>query len=90
MSRRYRVVRATRVIGTLFIIIAAPIFLLGVIALISPTGFSVIVSHFPPSLQEVILADMLFDWFSGSTSRAWSYILGGGLLGGVGLFLRSR
>jgi hypothetical protein len=73
-----------RVIGVLFIIIAVPIFLLGIIALISPTGFLWIASHFPEGVQDVLLSDILM----GATPRSWAYIVAGLLLGGVGFFLK--
>jgi len=82
--------RITRVIGTVFVVVATPIFLLGVLALISPTGFVAVVSRLPMGIQDAIFNDMLVGLFWGSTSYAWSYILGGGILGGVGLFLRGR
>jgi len=89
-NRRYKVMRITRVIGTVFVVVATPIFLLGVLALISPTGFVAVVSRLPMGIQDAIFNDMLVGLFWGSTSYAWSYILGGGILGGVGLFLRGR
>jgi hypothetical protein len=73
-----------RVIGVLFIIIAVPIFLLGIIALISPTGFLWIASHFPEGVQNMLLSDILM----GATPRSWAYIVAGLLLGGVGFFLK--
>jgi hypothetical protein len=73
-----------KLIGVLFIVIAIPIFLLGIIALISPTGFFWIASHLPEGIQNVLLSDILM----GSTPRSWAYIVGGLLLGGVGFFLK--
>jgi len=73
-----------RLIGVLFIVIGTPIFLLGIVALISPTGFFWIASHFPEGIQSALLVDMLM----GATPRSWAYIVGGLLLGGVGLFLK--
>jgi hypothetical protein len=75
-----------RFIGVLFIIIAVPIFLLGIIALISPTGFFWIGSHLPQGLQHMLLSDILL----GAAPRSWAYILAGLLLGGVGFFLKGR
>lgn len=73
-----------RLIGVLFIIIAIPIFLLGIIALISPTGFLWMASHFPEGIQNMLLSDFLMA----ATPRSWAYIVAGLLLGGVGFFLK--
>jgi len=73
-----------RLIGVLFIIIAIPIFLLGIIALISPTGFLWMASHFPEGIQNMLLSDFLMA----TTPRSWAYIVAGLLLGGVGFFLK--
>ena len=73
-----------RIIGVLFIIIAIPIFLLGIIALISPTGFFWIALHFPEGIQNALFVDVLM----GATPRSWAYIVAGLLLGGVGFFLK--
>ena len=73
-----------RLIGVLFIVVAIPIFLLGIVALISPTGFFWIASHLPEGIQGMLLSDILM----GATPRSWAYIVGGLLLGGVGFFLK--
>jgi hypothetical protein len=73
-----------KLIGVLFIVIGVPIFLLGIIALISPTGFLYIASYLPEEIQNIILLDI----FMGTTPRSWAYIVGGFLLGGVGFFLK--
>jgi len=68
-------------IGVLLVIIGIPIFLMGLIALISPMAFVWIISHLPENLQLWLFGDMLF----GVTPRSWAYLIGGGLL----LFLGS-
>jgi len=73
-----------RLVGILLIIIAVPIFVLGIIALISPTAFFWITSHFPEVIQYIVLNDVLVS----ATPRSWAYILAGLLLGGVGFFLK--
>ena len=73
-----------KLIGVLFIIIGVPIFLLGILALISPSAFIVVASYLPETIQ----AMLLFDVLMGGTPRSWAYIVGGLLLGGVGFFLK--
>ena len=66
----------TKFIGALFIIIGIPVFLMGLIALISPMAFVWIVSHLPQNVQLWLFGDMLF----GVTPRSWAYLIAGGLL----------
>jgi hypothetical protein len=73
-------------IGIVFIIIGVPLFLIGLLILISPTGFLWVVSHLPENIQLAVFGDILF----GATPRSWAYLIGGGLLLWFGFWLKGR
>jgi hypothetical protein len=73
-------------IGVLFIIIGIPIFIAGLIALISPMAFVWLVSHSPENVQLWLFGDMLL----GVTPRSWAYLAGGGLSTFLGFWLTGR
>ena len=73
------------IIGTIFIIIAIPIFLFGILLLLSPTTAFALLSHLPEEVNQVIAGDMLLS----ATPRSWAYIIVGVLLWGIGGWLRS-
>jgi hypothetical protein len=62
-------------IGVLFVIIGIPLFLIGLIALISPMAFLWIISHLPQNVQLWLFGDVLL----GATPRSWVYLIRGGL-----------
>jgi len=69
------------VIGTILIVAAIPLFLVGLVALLSPMTFFWMASHLPESMQIALFGDM----FWGATPRSWAYMIGGILLGYIGL-----
>jgi hypothetical protein len=73
-------------IGAVLIVIGVPLFLIGLIVLISPMTFLWIVSHLPEDIQFMLFGDM----FWGATPRSWAYLIGGGLLMWLGFWLRGR
>ena len=73
------------IIGTVFIIIAIPVFLMGLIALISPSLFFAIIGNLPRDIQNVIFADMWVGWMP----RSLAYMLAGVILWVIGGWLRS-
>jgi hypothetical protein len=73
-------------IGAIFIIIGVPLFLIGLLVLISPMSFFWIVSHLPENIQFMLFGDM----FWGATPRSWAYLMGGGLLSWIGFWLVGR
>jgi len=73
-------------IGVAFIIIGVPLFIIGLIVLISPMSFLWIVSHLPEDIQFMLFGDM----FWGATPRSWAYLIGGGLLLYLGFWLKGR
>jgi len=77
--------RVGTVIGTVLIVIAVPLFIVGLVALISPMTFFWMASHLPESIQLQLFGDM----FWGATPRSWAYLIAGGLLGVIGFWLRS-
>jgi hypothetical protein len=74
------------VIGTVLIVIAVPLFLIGLVALLSPMTFLWLASHLPENIQNVLFGDM----FWGATPRSWAYLIAAFLLGFIGFWLRSR
>jgi len=76
----------TKFIGVLFFIIGLPIFIVGLIALISPMAFVWIISRLPENVQLWLFGDMLF----GVTPRSWAYLIAGGLLLFLGYLFTRR
>ena len=85
-SRRRSGRRVGTIIGTVLIVIAVPLFLVGLVALLSPMTFFWIVSHLPENMQIALFGDI----FWGATPRSWAYLIVAILLGFIGFWLRSR
>lgn len=85
-SRRRSGMSAGTVVGTILIVIAVPLLVVGLVTLLSPMTFFWMMSRMPESIQFMLFGDM----FWGATPRSWAYLIGGALLGYIGYWLRSR
>lgn len=84
MSRGIRARWGGDIIGTIFILLAIPIFLFGLLLLLSPTMAFEILSKLPKEISIAIAGDM----FLSATPRSWAYMITGAVLWGIGGWLR--
>ena len=70
--------------GTIFCVIAVPLFLAGLTAFISPSMFFSLLSKLPVDVQAIIVGDA----FLGSFPRSWAYMIGAVVLWIIGSYIR--
>jgi len=85
-KRRYNMSFILSSVGRLLILVSIPVFLFGLLLLLSPTFALGLLARLPYDMQEMFLMDI----FASATPRSWAFMIGGVALWFIGGLLKEQ